>query len=146
MMLAALLLALTVPATVTSVYDGDTIKVQAHIWPGHTWTGSVRVLGVDSPERRGKCPEEKAAALAAQAFVERIVGDSVVLHGVRLGKFAGRVLADVKFYDGTVTFTESDDRKTQTTKLGTQDLAEQLIENGHARPYDGGARSGWCEE
>ena len=83
---AALLLALTVPATVTSVYDGDTIKVQAHIWPGHTWTGSVRLLGVDSPEKRGKCPEEKAAALAAQKFVQRIVGDRVTLHNIKLGK------------------------------------------------------------
>ena len=62
MMFAAVLLALSVPATVTSVYDGDTIKVEAAVWPGITWAGSVRVLGVDTPELRAKCPEEKAAA------------------------------------------------------------------------------------
>ena len=70
MMFAALLLALSVPATVTSVYDGDTIKVEAEVWPGITWTGSVRVLGVDTPELTGKCPEEKAAAVAAREFVK----------------------------------------------------------------------------
>ena len=124
--ISALLIALTVPATVTSVYDGDTLKIQAEIWPGVTWAGSVRVLGVDSPERRGKCPEEKAAALAAKEFVEFVVGDHVLLLGVRLGKFAGRVLANVQVETG-------------------EDLAELLIEEGHARPYDGGARQGWCE-
>ena len=135
MLATALLLVLTVPATVVSVYDGDTIKVQAEIWPGVTWAGSVRVLGVDSPERRGKCSEEKAAALAAKKFVERLVGGRVLLHGIKLGKFAGRVLANVQIQDGSIT----DDRQ-----LISQDLAELLIDRGHARPYDGGKRAGWC--
>ena len=145
MLTAALLLALTVPATVTSVYDGDTIKVQAEIWPGITWAGSVRVLGVDTPEIRGKCPEEKAAAIAAREFVKltirkHSIGDEVVLHNVKLGKFAGRVLADVEFYDGTVTLTDDG-----IVEVVRRDLAELLIAEGHARPYDGGARQGWCE-
>ena len=126
------LLALSVPATVTSVYDGDTIKVQAEIWPGFIWSGSVRVLGIDTPEIRGKCPEEKAAAVAAREFVKRIVGDRVTLHNIKLGKFAGRVLANVELQ-------LRDSRRT------TDDLAEILIDHGHARRYDGGARSGWCE-
>ena len=43
----------------------------------------------------------------------------------------GRVLAD------------ADSRR--DTRRSTDDLAELLIEAGHARPYDGGARAGWCE-
>ena len=113
-------------ATVTSVYDGDTIKVQAAHWPGHTWTGSVRVLGVDTPEIRGKCPEEKHAAILAREFVKIVAGNHVILHNIKLGKFAGRVLASVQVETG-------------------EDLAGLLIEKGHARPYDGGARQGWCE-
>ena len=108
MLATALLLALTVPAIVTSVYDGDTLKVSATIWPGITWAGSVRVLGVDTPEIRGKCPEEKAKAIAAREFVKltirkHSIGDEVVLHNVKLGKYAGRVLADVEFYDESAT-------------------------------------------
>ena len=118
---------LTVPADVVSVYDGDTIKVEALHWPGHTWSGSVRLLGVDTPELRGKCPEEKAAAIAAREFVKSILGIHVLLHDVKLGKYAGRVLASIQ------------------TETGV-DLAEMLIEHGHARRYDGGARSGWCGE
>ena len=131
-MFAAVLLALSVPATVTSVYDGDTIKVEAAVWPGITWTGSVRVLGVDTPELRAKCPEEKAAAVEAREFVKRTVGYHVTLHNIKLGKFAGRVLADVQIHE-------------RDTSRSTDDLAELLIEQGHARPYDGGARAGWCE-
>ena len=136
MLATVLLIALTVPATVTSVYDGDTVKVQAEHWPGHTWTGSVRVLGIDTPEIRGKCPEEKIAAIAAREYVKAILGIHIMLHNIRLGKFAGRVLADVKFPGGIVV----------GQGRVTLDLAEQLIANGHARPYNGGARLGWCEE
>ena len=74
-----------------------------------------------------KCPEEKAAAILAREFVKIIAADHVILHNIKLGKFAGRVLASVQLETGA-------------------DLAEQLIEKGHARPYDGGARQGWCEE
>ena len=110
-----------VPAAVLSVYDGDTITVEARIWPGLTWTGSVRVRGVDTPEIRGKCAAEKAAAIAARDFV---LGDAVTLAGVAHGKYAGRVVADVVLSDG-------------------RNLATVLIEAGYA-PYEGGQRRGWC--
>ena len=113
-----------VPAAVLSVYDGDTITVEARIWPGLTWTGSVRVRGVDTPEIRGKCAAEKAAAIAARDFVRNAVGDAVTLAGVAHGKYAGRVVADVVLSDG-------------------RNLATVLIEAGYA-PYEGGQRRGWC--
>lgn len=28
-----------VPARIRSVYDGDTVRVEAAMWPGLTWTG-----------------------------------------------------------------------------------------------------------
>ena len=95
MIAAALLLALSVPATVTSVYDGDTLKVSATIWPGITWAGSVRVLGIDTPEIRGKCRRGKGrSGQGAREFVKHalgnhFVGDRVTLHNIKLGKFAG---------------------------------------------------------
>ena len=113
-----------VPATVLSVYDGDTITVEARIWPGLTWKGGVRVRGVDTPEIRGKCAAEKAAAIAARDFVRDAVGDTVTLAGVAHGKYARRVVADVILSDG-------------------RDLATVLIEAGYA-PYEGGRRQEWC--
>lgn len=67
------------PARVLSVYDGDTVKVEAAMWPGLTWKGSVRVEGVDTPELRGKCEAEKRKARAARDFVRERVGKRVTL-------------------------------------------------------------------
>ncbi len=115
------------PARVLSVYDGDTVKVEAAMWPGLTWTGSVRVQGVDTPELRGKCDGEKRKAVAARAFVRERVGNRVTLVNVTKGKYAGRVVARIRLADGT-------------------DLTELLIQARHGRPYDGGRRRGWCGE
>ena len=114
-------------ARVISVYDGDTIMVEADIWPGMTWRGSVRVLGVDTPEIRGRCDEEKQLALAARDFVRERVGQTITLVGVERGKYAERVVASVRLADRT-------------------DLAKALIEAGHGRPYDGGVREPWCAD
>lgn len=113
------------PARVVSVYDGDTVRVEAAMWPGLTWTGSVRVDGVDTPEIRGKCNAEIAKAKAARDFVRARVGKRVTLVGIKKGKYAGRVVARVKLADGS-------------------DLTELLIRQGHGRPYEGGRRRGWC--
>lgn len=115
------------PARVLSVYDGDTVKVEAAMWPGLTWKGSVRVDGVDTPELRGKCEGEKQKARAARDFVRERVGKRVMLLNVKKGKYAGRVVARVRLADGT-------------------DLTELLIRSRHGRPYNGGRRQGWCGE
>jgi micrococcal nuclease len=61
-----------------------------------TWEGGVRVLGVDTPEIRGECPEESDKALAARDFVrELLVGELVLLADVQHDKYGGRVDAVV---------------------------------------------------
>ena len=115
------------PARVLSVYDGDTVRVEASMWPGLTWTGSVRVEGVDTPELRGKCEGEKRKAVAARDFVREHVGRSITLMNVKKGKYAGRVVARIRLADGS-------------------DLTELLIRARHGRPYDGGRRKGWCDK
>ncbi len=113
-----------VNARVVSVYDGDTLTVDAAPWPGLTARTSVRVAGVDTPEIRGRCQREKDLAIRARDFVRATVGAQVQLTNVRLGKYAGRVIADV-WVDG---------RK----------LSDLLIAENLGRPYHGGRREGWC--
>ena len=118
---------LEVPATVISVYDGDTIKVNAHPWPGHTIRVSVRIDGIDTPELRGKCPREKEMARYARDALGVMLSDPrVVLEDVRNGKYAGRILARVRMPDGRY-------------------VGEGMIGLGLARVYDGGRREGWCQ-
>lgn len=115
-----------IPADVLSVYDGDTITVEARPWPGMVIETKVRVNGIDTPEIRGKCDSEKELAKKARDAAAQFVGQSVQLHNVELGKYAGRVVASVY--------------------VGDKSLADFLIESGLARPYDGKSkRQGWCE-
>ena len=115
-----------VAAKVIRVYDGDTFTVEAYPWPGITAKASVRVNGVDTPEIRGKCESEKRKAIAAREFVKWLVlGEVVFLQNVKYGKYAGRVVADVKLKGG-------------------DSLADKIISQGLGREYHGGAREGWC--
>ena len=54
------------------------------------------------------------------------VGDHVQLTNVTLGKYGGRIIADVLLADG-------------------RSLAALLIAEGLGREYDGGRREGWCD-
>ena len=116
-----------VPARVTRVLDGDTVKVEARVWPGLIAQTNVRVRGVDTPEiRRPKCGEyERRRGLAARDFVRGVIGEQVWLVNVTHGKFGRRVVASVLLADG-------------------RDLATLLLATGHALPYRGGRRPKWC--
>jgi endonuclease YncB( thermonuclease family) len=112
---------------VVSVYDGDTLSVNVPDWPPVVGERvPVRVRGIDAPEIRGRCPQEKAQARVARDVLRRLVGDAdrVTLRGVERGKYF-RLVATV-FADG-------------------KNVADELIARGLARRYDGsGPRAGWC--
>lgn len=115
-----------VPATVTRAIDGDSIEVRATIWPDLTASTQIRVAGVDAPElRRPQCDAERALAERARDRTAALTDNGVVLVDPRLGKFAGRVVAQVILPDG-------------------RNLADVLIAEGLGRAYDGGRRKGWC--
>jgi endonuclease YncB( thermonuclease family) len=115
-----------VAADVIRVVDGDTLALRARIWIGLDLVVNARIRGIDTPEMNGKCDREKAAAVAARAQLEAIVGDGgVQLRQIENDKYAGRVVADVVADDGT-------------------ELGPAMIASGLARPYDGGSRAPWC--
>jgi endonuclease YncB( thermonuclease family) len=115
-----------IPAQVVTVIDGDTLAVRARIWLGQEVSIRVRLAGIDAPELRGKCDDEKARAMAAKAYLSAKVGEgSVTLSEVHYGKFAGRVMARVRNAAG-------------------EDLSQALVTAKHARFYEGGRREGWC--
>ncbi|NYZ16210.1 nuclease [Azospirillum sp. RWY-5-1] len=115
-----------IAADVLRVVDGDTLTVRAHIWIGHEVETSVRLTGIDTPELRARCPEEREKAREARAFLLRLVGeDPVMLMDIQSDKYGGRVLARVRNAAGA-------------------DLAQSLIRAGLARPYKGDRRGVWC--
>jgi endonuclease YncB( thermonuclease family) len=115
---------------ILKVSDGDTVVFEASFMPAPLKPQlSLRILGVDTPEKGGRagCPAEAKAAEAASAFTKNLVANakSIKVELKEHDKFGGRVLGDL-IVDG-------------------QRLSALLIQNGHARPYFGEKKASWCE-
>ena len=89
---------------------------------------SVRIVGIDTPELRGKCDAEKIMAADAKAKLLQIIGasDTMIVKNVSWDKFGGRIDGKVFLKDGTA-------------------LRLEMIKSGLARPYSGGFRKQWCD-
>ena len=108
-------------------YDGDTCYITAKTFPEPLQKMSIRILGIDTPEIKGKCAEEKALAEKGRVLANELfrAADEITLENLDWDKYGGRVLADV-YLDGEL-------------------YSQKLIDAGLARPYDGGTKTPWCE-
>tara|TARA_B100000405_G_scaffold116377_1_gene81225 strand:+ start:1555 stop:1995 length:441 start_codon:yes stop_codon:yes gene_type:complete len=112
---------------VVKCYDGDSITVASHLPYDDSplYRFSVRVLGIDCPEMRTKCKDEKQCAKMARAHLkELIMNQKVKLYVHGTDKY-GRVLADVEVL--------KDDQ--------TVNIAEEMIKNRYAVAYAGGKKT-----
>lgn len=128
-----------VPGIVEQVIDGDTLAVRARIWLGQQVRVRVRLAGIDAPELKGRCAEERAMATGARRFAQEFIlnwarpempavtdaSPLIWLSDISEGKYAGRVLARVANAAG-------------------EDLGNAMLGAGFARPYAGGTRQDWC--
>ena len=119
--------------SITRVIDGDTVEFNAPFMPDPLPKKlSIRVLGVDTPEKghRALCPQEAAAAEKASQFTKDTLNKAyksnqqVLIELKEHDKYGGRVLGGVI--------------------INGQRLSAMLIANGHARPYFGEKKSSWC--
>ncbi len=108
-------------------YDGDTCYITMPALPTELKNMSVRILGIDTPEIRGKCDKEKALAQKAKEFANNAFKNAKTIEYKNLewDKYGGRVLADV-YLDGVL-------------------YSKQLIKSGLARPYSGEEKKSWCD-
>lgn len=115
-----------VAAAVTKVRDGDTVEVEAYIWPQQVVRTAVRLKGVDAPELKGRCDSERHAAATARDRLVALVGNQTIqLTDVSGDKYFGRVLARV-------------------STSGVPDVGRQLLNEGLVAPYRGDKRRDWC--
>jgi len=115
-----------IPVEQVRVIDGDTIEVRALIWPGHYVQTRVRLADVDTPEtRRPACEAERRSGFAATDFTQSwlAASEGLQIRNVRLGSFAGRVIADLERSDGAR-------------------LSDALLSAELATPY--GETGSWC--
>lgn len=111
-------------ATITRVVDGDTVDAMIDVGFCIHLACRIRLIGINTPEKRGKTRE---LGLAATEHMESMLSSPgkihVVSHG--LGKF-GRLL-------GVLIHIDRNGKRT--------DLNQQMIQDRHALPYEGGKRS-----
>jgi endonuclease YncB( thermonuclease family) len=132
--IVALLLSATcataTPYDITRVIDGDTVEIAVDFLPSPLPPKlSIRVMGIDTPEKapRAQCDAEAELAKKASAFTKNAVANAleVDIKILKWDKYGGRVLGDVY--------------------LDHQSLAESLVSAGLARHYKGDAKQSWCE-
>jgi len=113
---------------VTSIYDGDTFRVNINSYPSIIGKKmAIRVNGIDTPEIRTKCTKEKLLAREAKKLtVSTLRGAKVIeLRNLQRGKYF-RIVADVY--------------------VDAKSLGAILIHNNLAVKYDGGTKvKNWCE-
>ena len=112
---------------IVSIYDGDTFTVNIASWPDIVGQRiSIRVAGIDTPEMRGRCDEEKNRARLAKKFTVAALRNAghVELRNVQRDKYF-RVLSDV-YIDG-------------------ENLAQLLLNEGLAVSYVGNTKVNWCK-
>jgi len=112
---------------VTSIYDGDTFRVNINSWPEIIGRRiPVRIAGVDTPELRGKCKAEKDLARKAKQFTVSMLrtAKKIELKAIKRGKYF-RIIADVYIDD--------------------KNLGTELINKKMAVKYYGGTKINWCE-
>ena len=107
---------------VVHVVDGDTVDLRC---PSEGVI-RARVTGFDTPELYSpECASEAARALAAQTHLRW-------------------TLARVDRLEVILGGTDRYDRRLVEMRVDGTRLADIMIGAGHARPYSGGARQGWC--
>ncbi len=111
------------------VIDGDTVEIAVPwIPPPLPPKLSIRILGIDTPEKapRAQCEAEAKKATEATRFTQRAVAEAeeIEVYIKSWDKYGGRVL-------GLIV-------------LDGHSLSEMLIEAGLARPYKGDAKTSWC--
>ena len=107
---------------VIKCYDADTITIASKLPydASPLYRLSVRLNGIDAPEIKGKCAEEKEVAKEARDFLSNLVLNKVIrLENVESEKY-GRILADVY--------------------IGDVHLNELLLKERYAVKYDGGTK------
>ena len=118
------------PEDILYIYDGDTFFIEC--LPTFKCTDDklgIRLLDVDTPEIKGRCPEEIKLAQQAKQLTVSILRSAESIHILpndeRLYDRYGRLLANII--------------------IDQQYLSDQLINAGLGREYSGGYRHSWCQ-
>ena len=110
-------------------YDGDTLTVNISGYPDIIGRNiPIRVLGIDTPELKGRCDNEVLKAVEAKTFIHNELTKASRIDIIEVGRDKYfRIDGDV-VYDG-------------------KSLRKEMLDRGYAIPYDGGTKTNpWCKK
>ena len=111
---------------VITVYDGDTFRVNIDEFPPIIGENiAIRILGIDTPEIKGNCQQERQLAIKARDFTRKYLnsGSVISLTDLKRDKYF-RILANV-YIDG-------------------KNLGDALLMQNLAVVYLGKKKFNWC--
>ena len=111
---------------VINVYDGDTFRVNIDEFPPIIGENiDIRILGIDTPEIKGNCQQERQLAIKARDFTRKYLnsGSVISLTDLKRDKYF-RILANV-YIDG-------------------KNLGDALLMQNLAVVYLGKKKFNWC--
>lgn len=106
---------------ITRVVDGDSLELNCP----NTDRKKARITGLDAPEIYGDCEAEKVLAMQAKNYLRTRVRSAKDVQITHYGR-------------------DKYNRMLIKLELDGKDIAPQIIDQGLARLYTGGARLGWC--
>ena len=110
------------PATIHGCYDGDTCTISIPTLPGIFGDRlALRLAGIDTPEMKGKCDNEKMLALQAKPFLTQHLEKA---HTIEI-----ELIARDKYF-----------RMLSLIVADGIDLADEMVKAGLAYSYTGGTK------
>lgn len=112
--------------SIVSVYDGDTFTVNINNWPAIVGSKiSIRVNRIDTPEMTSQNASVRKLAVISKNYLKSLLkAQNIKLINIGRDKYF-RIDADVI--------------------ANNVDVAQMMIKEGLAKPYDGGTKVGWTE-
>ena len=107
--------------------DGDTFEARVNLWPGLDVTTRVRLRGIDAPEMKARCDEERIKAEAARDALRAILDQGEV--GI-IARHARQVRRPC--------------RRRRVDRARRRMSRRRCSRPATARRYAGGHRDGWC--
>jgi len=117
----------TAAVSVADIYvvDGDTLRYDNE---------PIRLAGFNTPEtRNAECDSERDAGIAAKHRLQELLSAAVEID------------LEIRLNNSGVPVRDKYRRQIARLVLDGTDVADVLVLEGHAEPYDGGTRRNWCD-
>ena len=112
------------------VVDGDTVKLIIDLGFKIKVAVSLRLVGIDTPEKRSSSGLEQKAAYKAELYLEKMIKNKDLIVSTKKNDMYGRYVGTLYVKDGNEVVN----------------INNIMLNKGLAKEYKGGHRKAWSDE